>query len=78
VSQKRQFFAEIFGENIFKIITSVPGLEPVILRKNANALTASKRPFCLTLCIETNVLMTNENRQVHTYVFKYRMMIWSA
>jgi hypothetical protein len=26
LSQKRQFFAEFFGENIFKIITSVPGL----------------------------------------------------
>jgi hypothetical protein len=26
LSQKRQFFAEFFGENISKIITSVPGL----------------------------------------------------
>jgi hypothetical protein len=25
LSQKRQFFAEFFGENISKIITSVPG-----------------------------------------------------
>jgi hypothetical protein len=25
LSQKRQFFAEFFGKNIFKIITSVPG-----------------------------------------------------
>jgi hypothetical protein len=25
LSQKRQFFADFFGENIFKIITSVPG-----------------------------------------------------
>jgi hypothetical protein len=26
LSQKRQFFSEIFGENILKIITSVPGI----------------------------------------------------
>jgi hypothetical protein len=26
LSQKRQFFRWIFGENVFKIITSVPGL----------------------------------------------------
>jgi hypothetical protein len=26
LSQKRQFFAKFFGENILKIITSVPGL----------------------------------------------------
>jgi hypothetical protein len=33
LSQKRQFFAEIFGENIFKIITSVPGHSaPAFLR----------------------------------------------
>jgi hypothetical protein len=29
MSQKRQFFAIFFGENIFKIITSVP--DPMIL-----------------------------------------------
>jgi hypothetical protein len=27
LSQKRNFFAEFFGENIFKIITSVPGVK---------------------------------------------------
>jgi hypothetical protein len=26
LSKKRQFFAKFFGENILKIITSVPGL----------------------------------------------------
>jgi hypothetical protein len=26
LSKKRQFFAKFFGENIFKIITLVPGL----------------------------------------------------
>jgi hypothetical protein len=38
LSQKRQFFPKIFGENILKIITSVPGLLPKIL-KNCQKLT---------------------------------------
>jgi hypothetical protein len=32
--KKRQFFAEFFGKNIFKIITSVPGVH--VLRKKKN------------------------------------------
>jgi hypothetical protein len=34
LSQKRQFFAEFFGENIFKIITLVPGLKFLIAKSS--------------------------------------------
>jgi hypothetical protein len=34
------FFPENFGENIFKIITSVPGANPTIVSYNASAVNA--------------------------------------
>jgi hypothetical protein len=35
--KKRQFFAEFFGKNIFKIITSVPGANPTYTFQSYNA-----------------------------------------
>jgi hypothetical protein len=42
-SQKRHFFTEFFGENIVKIITSVPGSNPTILNYNASAVNTYQR-----------------------------------
>jgi hypothetical protein len=48
LSQKRQFFAKIFGENILKIITSVPG-HPVCGRKLVEADFESRKNSLLSL-----------------------------
>jgi hypothetical protein len=43
LSQKRNFFAKFFGENILKIITSVPGSEPASSAFEADALTTRRQ-----------------------------------
>jgi hypothetical protein len=45
LSQKHQFFAYFLGENIFKIITSVPGPETINLEGLRSSGARSKR-FC--------------------------------